>query len=491
MQLATVGVVVAGLVMAPLLELEFLPEFRETNLVMHMTGAPGVGLDESARVGAVAAKALLNVPGVRSVAHFIGRATLAEDHAFGAERGELLIRLVSSRDAARVTAELPRAVAHIAGFAFDAKQFLNERIDETIEGEGAELLVRVRGSQLDTIEEAARMLTGRIAEVPGAVDVRAAGAVAAPGIHVRPRRDDLLRLGVSAASVGRAVRSALGGEVVGRVVDGTRQADVVVRVASDAAGDPSRFARVPLPTAHGGLVALGSVADVDLGPLRAEIDHEDTVRTVVIRLDARGRSLGDVASDVERTVGKAPLPAGVYVEIGGEYAAAAAARRRLTAMGLLSLVGIYVLLLVDFGSMRLAGLTMVNVPLAFVGGLAAVLLGAGGRLSLGAIVGFVTVFGITVRNGIVLIAHFRHVEAERGALLDRDGLVAASVERLAPILMTALVTGIALVPLLFLGGRAGGEIDQPMALVIVGGLFTSTWLNLFVVPSWYARASGR
>jgi Cu/Ag efflux pump CusA len=160
-------------------------------------------------------------------------------------------------------------------------------------------------------------------------------------------------------------------------------------------------------------------------------------------------------------------------------------------MGALSLVGIFVLLLVDFGSTRLAALTMVNVPLAFVGGLAAVLLGAGGRLSLGGIVGFVTVFGITIRNGIVLIAHYRWVEHEQGVRLDHAGLVTASVERLAPILMTALVTGIALVPLLFLGGRAGGEIEQPMALVIVGGLVTSTWLNLFVVPSWYASAAGR
>ena len=148
------------------------------------------------------------------------------------------------------------------------------------------------------------------------------------------------------------------------------------------------------------------------------------------------------------------------------------------------------LLVVDFRSPRLAALTMVNVPLAFVGGIAAVLLGAGGRLSLGAIVGFVTVFGITIRNGIVLIAHFRRVERERGTTLDRATLVSAAGDRLAPIVMTALVTGIALVPLLALGGRAGGEVEQPMATVIVGGLVSSTWLNLFVVPLWYARAAG-
>lgn len=486
-----VAVLLAGVAMTPLIDLEFLPEFHETNLVMHMTGAPGLGIDETTRVGSVAAKALLAVPGVRSVSQFIGRAALSEDHAFGAERGELLVRLESVDDAEAVTRNLAQAVASIAGFAFDVKQFLNERIEETIEGEGAALLVRVRGTDLGTIEEAARHLAAKIGEVAGAVDVHAGGALAAPGLRLRPRRDDMLRLNVSAASVGRAVRSALGGDVVGRLVEGQRQADIVLRVDGGVGADPLRFSDLPIPTAGGGRVTLSAVTDGELGPLRATIGHEDTVRTVVVRLDARGRSLAAVAADVERTIAATPLPAGVYVETGGEYAAAAAARRRLFGMGALSLVGIFVLLLVDFGSTRLAALTMVNVPLAFVGGLAAVLLGAGGRLSLGGIVGFVTVFGITIRNGIVLIAHYRWVEREQGVRLDHAGLVTASVERLAPILMTALVTGIALVPLLFLGGRAGGEIEQPMALVIVGGLVTSTWLNLFVVPSWYASAAGR
>jgi Cu/Ag efflux pump CusA len=485
---AAAGVVIAGIAMAPLLELEFLPEFHETNLVLHMTGAPGVGLDETTRVGAVAAQRLLAVPGVRSVSQFIGRATLSEDHAFGAERGELLVRLTSGRDAERVTKSLAAAVEGIAGFAFDVKQFLNERIEETIEGEGAELVVRVRGTDFGAIEEGTRTLVGRLTGVPGAVDVHAGGALAMPGIRIRPRRNDLLRLGVSTASIGRAIRSVLGGEPVGRLVEGQRQADIVLRTVTDAGTDPSRFARLPIPTASGGTVALGTIADVDLGPMRTEIAHEDTVRTIVIRLDARGRSLAAVAADVDRAVAATPLPHGVYAETGGEFVAASAARRRLFGLGCLSLVGIFLLLLIDFGSIRLAGLTMVNIPLAFVGGLAAVLVGAGGGLSLGAIVGFVTVFGITVRNGIVLIAHFRNVERERGERLDAEGIVTASVERLAPILMTALVTGIALLPLLLLRGQAGGEIEQPMALVIVGGLFTSTWLNLFVVPSWYARA---
>jgi len=478
----------AGVALVPLLRLEFLPEFHETNFIMHMTGAPGVGLDESTRVAQAAERALLEVPGVQSVAQFIGRATLAEDHGFGAERSELLVRLKPDADAVRVTEALREWTGTIAGFAFDVKQFLNERIEETISGAGSALVVRLRGPSLADVEQAATSVAERLAAVPGAVDVHAEGALAAPGIRVRPRRDDCLRLGVPPAAVERALRSALGGLPVGRIVEAERQADVVVRVA--ATEDPMRLARLPISAANGKVVALGSVADVDLAPLRAEIAHEDGVRTVAVRLNVRGRGLEPVARDVEHALAEMRLPPSVYAEVGGEYRAAAAARRRLVGLGMLSLLGIFLLLVVDFGSTRLAALTMVNVPLAFVGGLAAVLLGAGGRLSLGAIVGFVTVFGITIRNGIVLVAHFLHVEREEGRSLDPAALVHAAGDRLAPILMTALTTGIALVPLLFLGGRAGGEIEQPMALVIVGGLVTSTWLNLFVVPAWYIARRG-
>jgi len=322
-------------------------------------------------------------------------------------------------------------------------------------------------------------------------DLHAPGALAASGIRVKPRRADLLGQQVSAAAVERALRAALGGLPVGRIVEGERQADVVLRIAADGVLDPERLARLPILGEHGRVLPLGAVADVERAPLRTAITHEDGVRTVLVRLDARGRALEAVAHDVARAVAAARLPAGVYAEVGGEYAAAAAARTRLVGLGALALLGIFVLLVVDFGSTRLAALTMVNVPLAFVGGLAAVLLGAGGRLSLGAIVGFVTVFGITIRNGIVLVAHFLHVEEARGGPLDRAAVVAAAADRLAPILMTALTTGIALVPLLLLGGRAGGEVEQPMALVIVGGLVSSTWLNLFVVPVWYARRARR
>ncbi len=481
---------VGGLALTPFLRLEFLPAFHETNFIMHMTGAPGVGLEESARVAGEVQRTLLAVPGVHAIAQAIGRSTLSED-TFGAERSELMVQLDPDADAEHVTATLAERAGQIAGFTFDVKQYLNERIEELLEGTGAELVVRLRGADFTRLTEAARTVVQRVSTIPGAIDVHAPGAFAAPGVRLTPRREDLLRHGVSAVEVQQALRAALGGLPVGRLVDNERQTDIVVRLGIDVASDPERIGRLPIVTSAGRVVTLAEVADVIPEPLRTAIAHEDGLRTVVVRLDAARRSLAAVAEDVAAAVRELTLPPGVYAEVGGEYAAASAAQRRLIGLSVFALLGIFILLLIDFGSARLAGLTLVNVPLAFIGGIVAVLLGAGGRLSLGAIVGFVTVFGITVRNGIVLIAHFLHVEAEHGGALDDAALVAAATDRLAPIVMTALVTGIALLPLLFLGGRAGGEIEQPMALVIVGGLLSSTWLNLFVVPTWYAHLARR
>src|SRR5439155_1155375 len=246
---------------------EFLPEFHETNFVMHMTGAPGVGFTESVRVGSEVGRRLLAVPGVRSVAQVIGRSTLSED-VWGPERSEMMVQLAPDVDAEAVTEALREEAAGVAGFAFDA------------------------------------------------------------------------------------------------------------------AADPERFARLPLVTSEGRIVPLGAVADVEIAALRTAIMHEDGVRTILVRLDARGRALDAVARDVGRAVAATALPPGVYAEVGGEYAAAAAARQRLVGLGALALLGIFILLLLDFRSARLAALTMVNVPLAFVGGLAAVLLAGGGQLAL-------------------------------------------------------------------------------------------------------------
>jgi len=321
------------------------------------------------------------------------------------------------------------------------------------------------------------------------VDVQAESLLPSPGLRVQPRREALLGAGLPATAIEQALRAGLGGLPAGRVVRHEQQVDLTVALADDASRDPQRLARLPLVARDGKVVPLGAVARVDAGDVRGAVLHEDGVRTARIRLDVQGRSLEAVAADVKRTVAASPLPPGVYAEVGGEYAAAQAARRRLIGLGGLAAIGIVALLLIDFRSIRLAALALINLPLAFVGGMGAIVLGAAGQLSLGAIVGFVTVFGLTLRNGMVLIAHFEHLRRERGGPLDDRAVTSAAGDRLAPVLMTALVTGIALVPLIVLGNRAGGEIEHPLAIVVVGGLLTSTLLNLVLVPTLYAWTS--
>src|SRR5262249_4067573 len=228
---------------------------------------------------------LLAVPGVASVAQVIGRSTLSED-TWGAERSELMVQLTPDADTIKTTATLRERVREIRGFAFDLKQFLNERIEELLEGTGAELVVRLRGPDLLGLEEGALAVAERVASVPGAIDVQAAGALTAPGIRIRPRRADLLRLGLPATAVSHALRAALGGLPAGRLVENGRQADVVVRLESEEVTDPGRLGRLPIAAGGGRLILLDEVADIDVGPLRTAIAHEDGTRTIVVRLDA-------------------------------------------------------------------------------------------------------------------------------------------------------------------------------------------------------------
>ena len=250
--------------------------------------------------------------------------------------------------------------------------------------------------------------------------------------------------------------------------------------------DPLALQSLTLDTPTGGLVPLGAVADVVMMPTPNEVTRENGSRRLDVTTNVRGRDLGSVARDVERAVRGMSFPSGYHPEVLGEYAARQAARARLIALSLLSFVAVFLILHADFGSVRTATLVFATLPFALVGGVAAVLLG-GGVLSLGSLVGFVTVLGIAARNGIMLVSHFRHLESEEGMTFGPELVLRGAEERLVPILMTAAATALALVPLVASGVKPGQEIEHPMSLVILGGLVTSTALNLVVVPALYLR----
>jgi Cu/Ag efflux pump CusA len=322
--------------------------------------------------------------------------------------------------------------------------------------------------------------------VDGLADLKVQPQVLVPQIEVRVRGEAGARLGLTGGAVREQVETLVRGRKVGEIFDAQKAFDVVVWSVPAVRSDITTLAALPIELPAGGTVPLGDVADVRMVPTPNEITRENASRRLDVTANVRGRDLGRVARDVESAVRGVSFNAGYHPEFLGEYAAQRESSRRLLLLSLLSLVGIYLILHADFGSVRLATLVFASLPFALIGGVAAVWL-SGGVLSLGSLVGFVTVLGIAARNGIMLVSHYRHLEREEGVAFGRDLVLRGAEERLAPIAMTALVTALALLPLVVWGDRPGHEIEHPMAIVIVGGLVSSTLLNLFLMPALYLR----
>jgi Cu/Ag efflux pump CusA len=307
-----------------------------------------------------------------------------------------------------------------------------------------------------------------------------------PQVEVAFRPERAQQVGVTAATVRDTVATMLRGAKVGEVFDQQKVFDVVVWGTPAGRRDLFSIRRLPIELPNGGYAPLESMADVTVSPTPNEITREGGSRRIDVTSNVRGRDLGSVARDIEAVVATIPFDAGYHPEVLGEYKARAESQNRLLALGALSLLGILLVLHVDFGSARLVALVALTIPFALIGGVASVFL-TGGVLSLGSLVGFVTVLGIAARNGIMLVSHYRHLEHDEVMPFGPALAIRGAEERLAPILMTALVTGLALVPIVAGGDRSGHEIEHPMAVVILGGLITSTVLNLFLLPAMYLR----
>ena len=461
----------------------FLPEFREGHYLVHMSAVPGTSLDESFRLGAEVTRALRRDPRVRSVAQRIGRAELSED-TWGTHYTEFEVDLVplTGEDAETVQDDLRDLLAGFPGVNFAIRGFLAERIEETLTGSTAELVVRVFGDDLDSLDVAARRVAVILSAVPGAADVQYDPPPVAPEVMVRLRPAELSRAGLRADEVLATVETATRGTVVAQIFEGNRATDVVVTLRPDRRMRPEDLRSIPVTSASGRQVELGRVADIARTTGRFMIAHVGARRVQTVTANARGRDIEGVTRDLEARLGpSADLPPGVYVEVGGAGAAQRQARSELLRDGLLAGAGIVMLLWVAFGEASRLWLVLANLPFALVGGVLAVF-ATGGLLSLGSLVGFVTLFGIATRNAVMLISHYDHLVTVEGEAWGRGAAVRGALERLGPILMTALVTALGLLPLALGSGDPGREIEGPMATVILGGLLTSTVLSLFVLP---------
>jgi Cu/Ag efflux pump CusA len=469
----------------PFLGEEFLPNFREYDFLMHWVEKPGTSLDAMRRITERASRELMAVPGVKNFGSHIGRAEVA-DEVVGPNFTELWISLDPSVDYEATVSRIQSIVDGYPGLYRDLLTYLRERIKEVLTGASATIVVRVYGPELERLQTQAQTVRTAIADVDGIADLTVQAQVVVPKVEVRFDPDRAAAFGLTPGQVRTAAATLVQGTKVGEFYEDQRLFDVVVWGAPEVRRNLDAVRALQVPVANGGLVPLGSVAHVEVTPTPNEITRENGSRRIDVTSNVRGRNLGAVARDIQSRLASLSFQQGYYAEILGEYAERQASSTRLTLLGVGAVVAIFLILLGDFGSGRLATLVFLTLPFALVGAIVAALV-TGAVLSLGSLVGLVTVIGISARNGIMLVSHYRHLEQVEGVPFGRDLVFRGSEERLAPILMTALATGLALVPIVLGGSRAGYEIEHPLAVVILGGLVTSTLLNLFIVPALYLK----
>jgi CzcA family heavy metal efflux pump len=468
---------------------EFLPEFQETDFLMHFIAKPGASVEEMDRTTTLASRELRSIPGVRNFGSHIGRAEVA-DEVYGPNFTELWISIDPNVDYQATRKRIQASMDQYPGMFCDVQTYLQERSKEVLSGTSYSIVVRLFGPDLDVLRAKAKEAEKAMGTVAGVTNLKVESQMLVPQIEVRLRPEAAQRYGLTPGHVRRATTTLLRGSKVGEVFDGHKRFDVVVWGEAKCRDDLSAIRSLPVDTPAGALVRLGEVADVMVVPMPNEIKRESASRRLDITCNVQGRDLGAVAAEVEEKVRALPFDAGYHPEFLGEEANRRAASRRLIALAALALLGVILVIHSDFGSWRLTLLVAFTLPFALVGGGAGVLL-TGGTVSLGSLVGFVTVLGIAARNGIMMVSHYRHLEDEEGETFGAELVRRGSEERLAPILMTALATGLALLPLAISGHKPGHEVEYPLAIVILGGLVTSTLLNLFLLPPLYLRFGRR
>jgi CzcA family heavy metal efflux pump len=465
----------------------FLPEFHEGSLTIQANTLPGTSLAKSDEIGRRVEQILLAEPEVIATARRTGRAEL-DEHVQGVEAAEIDVGLrETKRSRGELLASLRRGFSTLPGTNVTIGQPISHRIDHMLSGTRANIAIKVFGDDLSTLRRLGEHVRDAVSKVPGVVDLSLEQQMDIPFVRFVLNRQAVARYGLHTDDVAEAIETSFAGAVVGRIFDRGTAFDLVVKFDPASSADFERIADLPVDTPTAGQVPIRLLADVRREEGPNMILRENVQRRIVISCNVSGRDLGSVINDIRTTVAQsAPMPAGYRVEYGGQFESQQSASNRLAVLGTAVLAGLFMLLVLALEESRDAVLTMVNLPLALIGGVAGVFL-AGGVLSVASMIGFITLFGIATRNGIMLISHIQHLMHVEGVTDFREAVIRGAEERLVPILMTAMAAGLALIPLALGGGKTGSEIQTPMAIVILCGLTTSTLLNMFVVPTLYLR----
>lgn len=475
--------------MAPFLGEEFLPHFKEYDFLMHWVEKPGTSLDAMQRITVSASKELRSIEGVRNFGAHIGRAEVA-DEVVGSNFTENWISVSPDVNYDVTVNKIQEVVDGYPGLYRDVLTYLRERVKEVLTGTSASIVVRIYGSDLAVLQDKAKEVSGKIAGVSGVTDLKVQQQTLVPQLTIQFLPDKAAQFGLTAADVRNTINVLVNGFKAGEIYQEQKIFDVVVWGTPAIRENIENIRDMLIDIPAGGRVPLKDIAEVQVQPTPNEITRESSSRRIDVTCNTKGRDLGSVAKDIEAVLKTVPFNAGYHPEILGEYKERQASQTRLYSLMLLSLSGIFLLLFIDFKSYRTASLIMLCLPFALAGCVFAAWLG-GGVLSLGSLVGFVTVLGVAARNAIMLISHYRHLEQSEGETFSLHMIIRGAEERMTPILMTATAAALALLPIVIGGNKAGHEIEFPMAVVILGGLATSVMLNLFILPLVYWRFGKR
>jgi CzcA family heavy metal efflux pump len=483
---ATIGVMVlAGLVVWPRLGHELLPDFKERDFLMHWVARPGTSQWEMNRIVTRVSKELRAIPGVRNFGSHIGQGTLA-DEPVGINFAENWISIDKSADYDKTRAAIQEVVDGYPGIYRDVQTYLRERIKEVLTGTSEAIVVRISGDDHGVLLQKAEEVKALMAGIEGIIELHIDHQLQVPLIQIEVDLAPAMRYGIKPGDVRRAAGAFIASEETGDIWRDGKNTEVHVWSMPEARRSFEPVRNLLMDARDGRRVRLGDLARVELVPTQNVVLREASSRRMHIAANVSGRDLGSVARDVQERLKKVSFPLGYHAEMLGEFQERQAAQGRMLLISVVSAIGIFLLLQASFGNWRLTTLSFVTLPTSLVGGVVAAYVG-GGNISLGSLVGFLTVLGINARNGIMLIEHYQHLERYEGETFGPGLVLRGARERISPITMTALTTFVAILPLVVAGNIAGNEIEHPMAVVIMGGFLTSMLLNLFVVPCLYLR----
>ena len=462
----------------------FLPPFNEGSFTINISSLPGISLEESDQLGHRAEELLLGIPEIRTVARKTGRAEL-DEHALGVNTSEIEAPFeLKDRSRAELMADVRARLSTLSGVNIEIGQPISHRIDAMLSGTKANIAIKLFGDDLNRMFALGNEIKGAISGVAGMADLNVEQQIERPQLKIVPRREMLAKYGITLPEFGAYINTALAGEVISQVYEKGKSFDLIVKVKNESRDEMDKIRNLMIDTDDGQKIPLSYVAEVQSSMGPNTISRENVKRKIVVSANVAGRDLRSVVEDIQTQIDeKVTLPEGYHIEYGGQFESEQAASRTLALTSCLSIVVIFLLLYHEFRNLKESAVILLNLPLALIGGVFALIVTAS-DISIPAIIGFISLFGIATRNGMLLISHYTHLQQVEGMGI-RESVIRGSLDRLNPILMTALSSALALIPLALSGSLPGNEIQSPMAKVILGGLLTSTFLNGFIIPIVY------